>query len=109
MSDPITPLDPQQTAVEEAQTAREGYVHRVLVAGDIFLNVLRGGPEDVTISTSAGLAAEHGNRIGRILSALLNDFQKDHGAKAAAGDAERAQAAQQIIDQAKVINQTEKP
>ena len=102
---PITPLDPAQTETQEQQTAREEYVRRVLVAGDIFADVLAGGPQDMTISTRAGLAALHGNFFGKLLSAFLNDFQKDHGADAAAGDMERAQILEKIINDARVLNQ----
>lgn len=105
MSDPITPLTPKQTTVQEAQAAHEGYIHRVLVAGDQFLAVLGGGPPDVTISTDAALAAVHGKAIGKIVSKLLDAFQRDHGAKAAAGDTERAKNAQSVISQADVLNQ----
>lgn len=104
MTDPVTPLDPQQTAQEEKQTAAEDYPRRVLVAGDIFLNVLRGGPQDVTISTSAALAARKGNEFGKILSEFLDVFQRDHGADAAAGDMERAEQAQQQIDNSNLLD-----
>jgi len=92
MSSPITPLDPQQTAAQEAQAAKEGYVHRILVAFDIFSNVLTDGDEDETISSRSARAAEKGKPWGIAMSKFLDIFQKDHGAKAQAGDVERAAA-----------------
>lgn len=82
-------IDVQQ---QEAQAAREGYVHRVLVAFDQFVNVLFRGRPDETISARAYRAALEGKLWGRVMNAFLNIFQSDHGAKAAAGDLERAQA-----------------
>lgn len=103
MGNPITPLTPTQTEMQEAKAAHEGYLHRVLVGLDQFLNVVGDGKADMTISTRAGLAAQHGSVIGKTLSDFLNLFQKDHGAKAAAGDAERdtqeLQAEQGIISE----------
>lgn len=99
--DPIQPLTPEQTAAQEAKAIHESYIHRVLVGMDQFLNVVGDGKSDMTISTRAGLAAQHGSVVGKALSEFLNVFQKDHGAKAAAGDAERdkleLQAEQGII------------
>ena len=97
MSDPITPLTPQQTAKEESQAAKEGFVKRDLVAGDIFIDELAGGPMDETISTRSGIAASKGSKLGIVMSKFLNIFQKDHGADAAAGDLERAQTEEKII------------
>lgn len=108
-NNPITPLTPAQTQAQEQAAAKEGYVMRVLREGDIFLNVLRGGPEDVTMSTSAAVAAQHGNEFGKILSAFLDKFEKDHGALAAASDTEHAQIAENLIDQAEILNQPPDP
>ncbi len=90
-SSPITPLTPDETAAEEQQAAREAYVHRVLVAFDQFMNVVSDGDPDETISARAARAAEKGKPWGVGLSKFLNLFQKDHGAKAQAGDVERAE------------------
>jgi hypothetical protein len=92
MSDPITPLNSEQLAKQESQAAKEGVVHRDLVAVDIATNeiVLR-GQMDETISSHAARAAEDGKGWGRFVSRFLNLFQSDHGAKAQAGDLERAQ------------------
>ena len=90
MSSPITPLDPQQTAEQEQQASQEGYLHRDAVALDIFINVFTGGKEDETISSRAARAAEVGKKWGVDMSKFLNLFQKDHGAKAQAGDVARA-------------------
>jgi hypothetical protein len=95
--DPITPLTPAQTAAEEASAAKEGVIHRDLVAVDIAANeiVLR-GQMDETISSHAARADEEGHRWGRWMSAFLNLFQSDHGAKAQAGDLERAEATEKL-------------
>lgn len=84
--------DQINVAVQEAQAAKEGYVHRVLVAFDIFVNVLFRGREDETISARSYRAYLEGKLWGRAMNAFLNFFQKDHGAKAAAGDLERSQS-----------------
>lgn len=77
---------------QEAQAAKEGYVHRVLVAFDIFVNVIFRGREDETISARSYRATLEGKLWGRVMNAFLNIFQSNHGAKAAAGDLERAQS-----------------
>lgn len=92
MIDPITPLTPEQTAQTEAKVAKEGYVHRDLVALDQAANVVTGGLPDETISSRAARASRQGKLWGRALSRFLNLFGKDHGAKAQAGDIERAEA-----------------
>jgi hypothetical protein len=92
LSDPITPLTPAQTSAQEATAAKEGYIHRDLVAFDQMVNVLADGKPDETISSRAARADEQGKWWGRAMSRLLDFFQKDHGAKAQAGDVERAAA-----------------
>lgn len=97
MTDPITPLTPEQVKEQEAQAAKEGWVHRDLVAVDIAANVVvfKGQPDE-TISSHAARAATKGKWWGRTLSRFLNLFQKDHGAKAQAGDLERAENVEAI-------------
>lgn len=90
MSDGITPLNAQQTAIQETRAEHENILRRILVQTDILLNVASGGKPDMTISTRAALAAQHGSEVGIALSKFLDVFQPDHGAKAAAGDAARA-------------------
>jgi hypothetical protein len=78
-------------AQQEAQAAKEGYVHRCLVAIDICANViLFRGRQGETISAHAYRAALLNKLWGRILNGALCIIQKDHGAKACAGDLERA-------------------
>ena len=91
MADPITPLTPEQIAHQEAQAAREGYVHKDLVGLDQFANVLTGGNPDETISSRSARAAEQGKTWGVVMSKFLNFFQKNHGPKAQAGDEQRAE------------------
>ena len=102
--DPITPLTPQQAAQQEAQAAKEGWLHRSLVAVDIMANVviLRGQPDE-TISSHAARAAEQGKAWGRAMSRFLDWFQADHGAKAVSGDLERAQNIENIEKNSGII------
>ena len=78
-------------AQQEAQAASEGYLHRCLVAIDVCANVIIfRGRQGETISSHAYRAALAGHTWGRILNGALNLIQSNHGAKAAAGDLERA-------------------
>lgn len=108
MSNPITPLTPAQTAVEESQAAHEGFITRDLVAIDECAGeVLFGAPPDETISTEAAIASveDHGikKEIGTLVSKALDVFQHDHGADAAAGDLERAKAEEKIVEQSGIV------
>ncbi len=96
MSDGIVPLTPQQVVKQEAQAAKEGYLTRTLVAVDDLGNVLTGGLPDETISSRAARAAEKHEVVGEVVSKFLDVFQKDHGAKAQAGDLERASTAEDV-------------
>jgi|SRR5580658_10268098 hypothetical protein len=104
MSTGITPLTPQQTAKQEKQAAAEGYPKRLLIALDIFMNVLTDGDPDETISSRSARAAEQGKTWGIEMSKFLDLFQKDHGAKAVAGDVARATDIQTIEDASGIIN-----
>jgi hypothetical protein len=92
MSDPITPLSPAQTSLQEQQASKEDYFMRNLIQLDMLGNTLVGGRPDETISTDTGLLAQKHEVIGSLVCHLLDFFQKNHGAKAAAGDLERAQS-----------------
>jgi hypothetical protein len=96
MSDGITPLTPEQVAIQEAQTAKEGFIKRDLIAVDICVNVLAAGHPDETISSRLARDAEQHKLVGEIGSKILDVFQHDHGPKAQAGDLERAEALVQI-------------
>lgn len=95
---PDRPLTPGEVVFNENQARHEGYVHRVLVAFDIFCNVAFWfGLEDETISSHTRRINdnpyEH-NRFARSVAKILNLFldciQENHGARAEAGDLERA-------------------
>lgn len=103
-NNPITPLSPQQTQIEENQAAHEKYVHRFLVGFDQFMNVVTDGDPDETISSRAARAAEKGKGWGIELSRFLNLFQKDHGADAQAGDLQRAQAVETLEENSGALN-----
>ena len=82
--------DTINVATAESSAAQDGYLHRVLVQFDIFVNVLFRGRAGETISARCYRAALEGKLWGRILNGALNLIQRNHGALAAAGDLERA-------------------
>ncbi len=98
MSDGITPITPAQVAYQEAQAEKEGYLKRALIGLDQFINVLTDGDPDETISSRSARAAERGSKWGIFMSKFLDEFQKDHGAKAQAGDVGRATVVIQAED-----------
>ena len=83
---------PINVPVQEAQTAKEGYLHRTLVGLDQFANVLTGGKPDETISSRSARAAANGSKFGKFMCWWLDKIQPEHGLKAEAGDLERAEA-----------------
>ncbi len=93
----VTPLDGKETARAEGSAAADGYLLRVLVALDMAANVALGGREDETISASTAMLARKHQFLGSVVSRMLDLFQADHGAKAAAGDLERAEAAEAAL------------
>ena len=92
---PIVPLTPAQVAAQERQAAQEPYLKRDAVGFDQLVNVLTDGNPDETISSRMARWATEGTGlkrdIGVAVSKALNLAQPDHGAKAEAGDLERAQ------------------
>lgn len=105
MQKAVTPLAPATEQLQEQMTASEGYVRRLLVETDVELNVATDGRPDETISTRLAEDDLQGKSkvsriVGRIGSRILDVFEPDHGAKAAAGDKERAEAELQAIDKA---------
>lgn len=100
----VTPLSPIQTATQEAQVKRESYFIRVLIAADMAANVALGGQEDETISSDTALMARKHQFMGTIVSRVLDLFQANHGAKAAAGDLERAEALEATILDSGIVN-----
>jgi hypothetical protein len=73
------------------RAAAEGWLHRLLVVLDIFLNVvfLR-GQQDETMSAHAWRASLEGKSWGKALTYWLDLIQPQHGPKAAVGDLVRA-------------------
>lgn len=96
----ITPLTPGEQALAESQVTKEGYIKRNLIAFDQFANVLLDGANDETISSRAARWATHETgakgAVGKIVSKALDLFEKDHGARAEAGDLQRAETVEQI-------------
>lgn len=102
--DPITPLTKAQTADEEAKEPKDGYIRRVSVAFDILVNVICRGQQDETLSSRAARADLEGKLWGKVLSIFLNVFQPNHGAKAQAGDLQRAENVVRIEESAGDLN-----
>ena len=84
---------PADVPIAEAKAASEGYVHRCLVALDIFMNVVFfAGKQGETMSTGAWIASQNGKLWGKLMNRWLDGFQANHGPQAASGDLERSQA-----------------
>jgi len=96
----------QQVTTLMKTVAGEGYVHRVLVAFDIFVNVICGGCPDETISSHVRRVSDaHPGAswnpivwVAKVLNGWLDVISHDHGQHAEAGDLERAEAVEQIED-----------
>lgn len=86
------------TRLSQIRSLKEPYWRRVLVAFDVFCNVIFGGLPDETISARCGRWAHtaHGGPLvyrwfARFVTAWLNAIQVDHGEQAMSGDLARAQ------------------
>jgi len=90
---------------QEAKTAKEGYLHRLLVALDQFINVALGGDPDETMSARSQRAAAKGNWLGKFMVWWLDKLNSQHGLKAEAGDLERAEAVEQLEDKSLDVKQ----
>lgn len=98
------PLTQAQVQQAEANAATDGYLHRDLVALDQDVNVDTGGMPDETISSRVRRISDGhpkwgwnpGVWLAKALSAGLNLIQANHGAKAEAGDLQRAQRVEQV-------------
>ena len=84
------PVDAAFAAAYELKAAREGWVHRWLVAFDICVNVLFRGQPDETISGRSWRASLENKMWGRVMNYWLGLFENQHGAKACVGDLQRA-------------------
>lgn len=90
MSTGITKLDTAETKKAEATAVYSPYYIRVLIALDVFINVIFNGNLDETLSARSARAATEGKRWGILLSKFLDLFQRNHGAQAVASDLTRA-------------------
>jgi hypothetical protein len=82
---------PQDVVPTELRASKEGYVHRALVALDIFVNVIvLLGEQGQTISSHAWMAAQERKMWGKAMTTWLDWIQPNHGQQAASGDLERA-------------------
>ena len=90
-----TPLTPDQIAQAELNSAKESYIHKVLVGFDQFCASVVGIPNDQTISSQVEIDAHRKvwySFLAKGLNAGLDLLQKSHGQKAQAGDIVRAEA-----------------
>ena len=92
----IVPLTSEQEAIAEQQESKEGYVNHVLIGLDQFANTVTGGEPDETISSRVGRDATQGKFFGKVMTKFLDLFQRNHSAKAIAGDLERAKTIEDI-------------
>jgi hypothetical protein len=90
MSDLNAPLTPEQIQQAETNALHEGYLHRVAVGFDQWMNDVAGGQPDETISSRAQRLADQGNEFAKLLTHGLDLIQQQHGRKAEAGDDARA-------------------
>lgn len=108
MNDPVTPLTKAQTEAQEYRATHEPYIERDLVALDKTVATFAGATPDTTISADAGIAAAKDSGFkgwyGRTMSRFLNLFQPDHAAKAVAGDAAQAKAAEDEMESSGLID-----
>ena len=108
MSNPVTPLNPEQTAAAEKNSSRHNYIQRVLQAVDMLGDALADQPNDMTISTSEGIAALKDKGFtgfqARVVCHVLGWIQHNHDARAAAGDYWRAESAIHEINESGIIH-----
>lgn len=103
MPEPITPLTPDRVIIEQEQAAKEGYLVRILIGFDMFINVIANGHPDETISSRAARASTEGKLWGKIMSRFLDIFQTDHGADAEAGDVQRADTVKYLENKSGIL------
>lgn len=104
---PVTPLTPSQADKTEKHAVNENYFERLGVAVDKTIATAAGATPDTTISADAGIASYRDKGFkgfyGRWMSRFLNLFQKDHGAKAVAGDLAQAEAAEEKMKESGLL------
>src|SRR5271154_2626181 len=89
MSEPLTP---DEVAIAEALANHEGYLHRLLVGLDQFVNGVFGGKPDETISAHSQQLAEAGNPFGKFMCWWWGKKKREHGKLAKGGFLVRATA-----------------
>ena len=104
MDSGIVALNAIQERVNAKETLQEGYVHKVLVAFDMMCNVaFFGGLPDETISSHAARAGFDGEGWGKLLNHFLDLIQKDHRARAVAGDLTRAEVVEAVERSSRIV------
>lgn len=89
---------PQDVGSAETRASHESYLHRALVALDIFVNVtVLLGEQGQTISSHAWMAEQEGKTWGKAMTTWLDWIQPNHGQQAASGDLERATKSATIL------------
>lgn len=111
MKDPITPLTPQQAAKVDRNVDLENYPERLIEGFDQFDNCALGGSIDESMSARFARWCQSPNRVkrgvGRFMSTWLGWIQKDHGARAIEGDAERARTIEKLEENSGEIPHSE--
>lgn len=79
---------------------KESYLHRVLVALDVFCNVILGGLPNETISSRVARNAARGSGFSKFILSILDKISKDHGIKAEEADLGRADIVQRVEEKA---------
>lgn len=109
MSDPVVPLTTEQTDIAAANAVHHSYFVRVLHQVDELGAALAGQPIDTTISSDEGIAAlkDHGfvGDQAKIVAEILGWIQRNHCAKATAGDWAQALEVAKRAESSGVINQ----
>lgn len=107
MSNPVTPLNAQQTAEAIVKASHEGYIHRDLVSFDDLVNTLADGNPDETISSRMGRWAVNDTGLKKDIGVAVCDalglIQHNHDAKAVAADYERAKKLMQVEENSGII------
>lgn len=108
MNDPVTPLTKAQTVAAEAKSAKHGYLENLAVDLDQSIPPIFDAPLGTTISGDAAIADVKDTGFkgfyGRWMCRFLNLFQRNHGAKAVAGDMERAKIVAQNEESSGLID-----
>lgn len=110
--DPVIPLTTEETEQAAQKALHHNYFMRVLHQIDELGAALADQPIDTTISSDEGIAAlkDHGfvGEQAKIVAEILNWVQRNHCAKATAGDWAQALEVAKRAETSGIINQDKK-